>query len=66
MISLLKFMKPNFYKIISHSVNEGVKTGWDYAHEYSERPSEENIKCAIVDHVIQELYSWFLNETEVT
>lgn len=52
-------MKPRYRKIISAAISDGVDCGWHYAHEYTNSPSKESIKQAIIDHIMYELEDWF-------
>lgn len=52
-------MKINYYKIITNAIADGVDNGWYYAHEYTDTPSKESIKQAIIDHIVYELEDTF-------
>lgn len=52
-------MKPKYYKIITSAIADGVDNGWYYSHQYTDSPSKESIKQAIIDHIIYELEDYF-------
>lgn len=52
-------MKTRYYKIWSTAIENGVEAGWSYAHKYNEHPSKDEIKEAIFDHIMNELFEWF-------
>lgn len=55
-------MKVNYHKIIKNAIADGVDNGWYYSHQYTNSPSKENIKQAIIDHIVSELEEWFVFE----
>lgn len=52
-------MKPKYRKIITSAIVDGVDNGWYYAHQYTNSPSKESIKQAIIDHIFYELEDTF-------
>lgn len=55
-------MKPKYHKIFTNLIQDGVEYGWTYSHQYTNTPSKESVKQAILDHIINELDEWFVFE----
>lgn len=52
-------MKANFYVLILRAVEEGISTGWAHAHKHTETPSDDLIKDAIEDGIMNALSEVF-------
>lgn len=55
-------MKVNYHKVLSTAVFDGFEIGWSYAHQYSTSPSKENVRQAVLEHIMNELEEWFVFE----
>jgi hypothetical protein len=51
-------VKVNVYKIIELAIENGIESGWNKAHKYSDNPENEEIKGRIRDEIINELCEW--------
>lgn len=52
-------MKANMYKLIERCVEEGVQYGYNRAHKHTDTPTEDQIKLAVTDAVMNEICEWF-------
>ena len=52
-------MKANMYKLIERCVEEGVQYGYNRAHKHTDTPTEDQIKLAVTDAVMNEICDWF-------
>lgn len=52
-------MKINYYRIITNAIDQGFDDGWEYAYRYTDTPKKQDLKEAIVDHIIYKLEDWF-------
>lgn len=52
-------MKPKTYPILVQAVEEGVAYGFHRAYKHNDKPSDDEIKEAITNAVITELFEWF-------
>lgn len=48
-------MKPKYYKILNHIVENGIESGWEWIHKHDSHPSSYAIKEAISDHIMREI-----------
>jgi len=52
-------LKPKTWKVLQQAVEAGVAYGWQRAHKHVEEPSEDAIKQAIEQAVLNEISEWF-------
>lgn len=52
-------MKANMYKLIERCVEEGVQYGYNRAYKHTDTPTEDQIKLAVTDAVMNEICEWF-------
>lgn len=57
-------MKPRFFAIIEHCVENGAKRGYHRAHKHVDDPTPEAIADHVTQCVMSELCEWFdFNDT---
>lgn len=52
-------LKPKTWKVLQQAVETGVAYGWQRAHKHDDNPSEDAIKQAIEQAVLNEIADWF-------
>ena len=52
-------MKANAYKVMQMAVEEGVAYGHMRAYKHTDTPSEDEVKNAIEDAVMNSICEWF-------
>lgn len=52
-------MKLKYYTLLNTIVENGVESGWNWAHKHDDRPSSQAIKDAITDHIMTEFSEFF-------
>lgn len=52
-------MRARAYPILCEAIENGVSYGWMRAHKHNETPTEEAIKEAITNAVLNEICEWF-------
>jgi hypothetical protein len=52
-------MKPKYFALINHLVENGVESGWEWAHKHDAHPPSHSIKEAIADHIMKEIAEYF-------
>jgi len=57
-------MKPKTWKVLEMAVENGVAYGYQQAYKHLDNPSEEAIKVAIQQAVVNEIAEWFEIESE--
>ena len=55
-------MRPNEYLVLSECVEDGVALGYTRAHKHTDTPTEQQIKEAIEQAVMTEIYQYFIFE----
>lgn len=45
-------IKWNAYAVLERAVEEGLAYGWQRAHKHTDKPSEDTIRCAIAEAVM--------------
>lgn len=53
-------MKPDFHKVLSMALEEGVRFGYNRAHKHVENPHEDAVVDCIVESSINSIYEWFI------
>jgi hypothetical protein len=54
-------LKPDVYRVVARAVEEGVAYGYERAHKYDDKPSEETIQDQIEQAVmaaLSEVVKW--------
>lgn len=52
-------MKPKYYTLLSHIVETGVESGWNWSHKHDQHPLSSSVKEAIVDHIMNQIAEFF-------
>lgn len=57
-------MKVKTYNLIRECIERGTSYGWNRAHKHVNDPTEDQIKNAIEDAIMNEICEWFTFEDE--
>lgn len=52
-------MRAREYDVLVRAVEEGAAYGWDRAHKHSDAPTDQQIKAAIEQAVLDTICEWF-------
>ncbi len=52
-------MKANEFAILTRAVEEGIEAGWHRAHKHTDTPTDEAMKHALHDAVMNEICEVF-------
>ena len=58
-------MKPKILPVIELCIENGVTIGYRRAFKHTDNPTEEQIFGNIREAIVNELYEWFIFETEL-
>lgn len=59
-------MVPKTYRVLEMAVENGVTIGFNRAYKWTNNPSDEKIKEAIAQAVLQDICSWFHIDAHLT
>ena len=57
-------LKPKTWEVLRMAVEEGVAYGYQRAHKHTDQPSEEAVKQAIEEAVLNAIGNWFHMDDE--